>query len=82
MKRIWCKVFGHKWDPGAAEYYHMYHCERCGVEEYDYSTLDQVVWRFRMWFRDTCKSWVQWWRCKDCGYHCGRHTQECEDVPF
>ena len=82
MRRIWCRIFGHKWDPDAAEFYRVYWCERCGTEEYEHSTGEMISWRIRMWVRDTWWSWRKWWRCRDCGRHCGRHTKECEDVPF
>ena len=84
MKNIWCRIFGHLWSPEAAEYYHVYYCDRCGYEGLydDPSWIHRITWRWRLWLKDKRRDWRQWWKCSDCGWHCGRHDPNDEHLPF
>lgn len=85
MKAILCRVFGHLWNPDAAEYYRQYYCDRCGHEENfndGPSLVHRLTWRWRLWFRDQRHAWSRWWVCSDCGWHCGRHDESVDHLPF
>lgn len=79
-----CWIFGHRYDPDAAEYYRIYYCERCCQEEPDLRLgwLEWLSVKWRFWYERTRDRWRRWYRCRDCGRHFGRHTPGCEDVPF
>lgn len=82
-KKMLCKILGHKFDPAAAEYYYLFHCERCGQEvEGSVSLFEQISWRIRMRFRGYLRPHISWLKCDQCGWHFGRHDPENDHLPF
>jgi len=83
MKKVLCKIFGHKCDPIHAEYYGYFHCERCGEElESDIHWIEVATWKSRIWLRDRTRPLLEWLKCKDCGWRFGRHDPDNEHLPF
>lgn len=73
---ILCRLFGHRYDPIGAEFYCVYHCERCGHDDYQRSAMEWLhgkLWRLSEWIKGEAMGWREWWRCSECGGRYGRH---------
>ena len=81
-----CRIWGHAWNPDGAEYYWVYHCERCGHNGYTAGSwrerLSVKVWIYRRRAADATKTWRQWLRCPDCNRFFGRHDERFDHSPF
>lgn len=86
VKSILCYLVGHQYDPDTAHYYQMFYCLRCKKShEIPAATwFEALNYRFRWWLGETSHRWRRWWKCRDCGWHFGRHEPESDDkhVPF
>ena len=81
-----CRLWGHAWNPEGAQYYCVYHCERCGHDGYtDGSWREQLsvkAWIFRRWFVDQMRGYRQWVHCEECHLWFGRHDDSFDHLPF
>lgn len=88
MKHILCRVLDHAWQPDGAEFYCVYHCERCGYRGNgdEYGIRGRIKVRL-YWWRYELGLWWQsvreWWKCSECGGRFGRHNyDEFDHLPF
>lgn len=82
-----CKFLGHAWNPDGAEFYSVFHCERCGYEGNgdEQGVRERIAVRLYWWrynFGLWAKSWREWWKCSDCGGRFGRHDDAFDHLPF
>lgn len=83
LSKLLCRLFWHRYDPIAAEYYHIYHCDRCGGDhQFEPGLLPRMAWRACLRLQDAWWSFRHWWRCVDCGRYCGRHDDSVDHLPF
>lgn len=86
MKRLICKLLGHRFDQEAARY-HVFHCERCGHDAETYTqNLFEILTIWWYWKRCNIRCKVHdlrnnWWRCEDCGGWFGNHDEK-NCIPF
>jgi rubredoxin len=78
-----CHLLGHKWDLVGSE--HGYDiCLRCARESYESTWGERMRIRWQDFKRRSRDFFVctipKWWRCPECGLHCGRHKGE--HIPF
>ena len=81
-----CRMFGHKYDEEAAEYYCVYHCVRCDHSQGEPGMLPRIWLRISIW-RYKAKQWLVWkleWflPCKYCGHMFGKHDDTKDHLPF
>jgi len=83
--KLLCRIWGHRYDPVGAEYYSVYHCVRCGHEDYQRGLREWIegkIWRLGDWLKRERMGWSEWWKCTECGGRFGKHDDKFDHLPF
>lgn len=87
LQQATCLLFGHTYDEDEGRYIGHDVCARCGYEPDAYEVikisglLNPCWWLFHR-NHEQMRRFKEWWRCSECGRHCGRHDKNFDHIPF